>query len=566
MEVFVQIENDHDQTVFDRKANQIGLPETESELARDVVEIHNNKERVERLHQSFLKQFGGISNRIVGTMATFPGREDIAPVAMESILSQVDYLVVFLNEYDSIPSYIQRLSKPERVIPVLSPGVNLKALGKTFALDAFQSCIVFSLDDDLLYPFNYVERMHHLLHTLQYQVVVCSHSSVLNWPLNNYYDRTKKFPHSKALFKPKFCNIAGSGHIAFHTDTLRASFWDFFPLIMVDLQFAFLSKEQRVPMVAIPRGDGWLTEIAEQSGLFEVMKYRFDGRTYHYYKAIEYGPWELETFREAYESLFKSLGSKSYYHQGYLGIPEYGVLDQDVQNFLFLGKKAGGWATIGAGSQFVSNALAAQIGGLEQVRSELQRVKTSKRWKLGNTLVGISNVAAGRLNNADVRILDRIDASLRSLCREAAALKNGLPQNRDAQVEMDGLSQRGHPHASVAPVDWYHQLSKLDNDGPPAVLLSDVCTSGTGRWDFEVPVSSVRLVFVETEGFQGIRVSVRAFSTDGQETKVLAPKGASRDNGAIFIVPPMKRRSSSRIASAPLYFFGVVSRLTIACW
>lgn len=90
---------------------------------------------------------------IVAHMATFPPRKQILLDALRSIAPQVDRVFLCLNEYDAIPEELDAF--PNLVAKI--PSEDMKDLGKfSFARDPHD--IVFTVDDDIIYPPDYAER------------------------------------------------------------------------------------------------------------------------------------------------------------------------------------------------------------------------------------------------------------------------------------------------------------------------------------------------------------------------------------------------------------------------
>ena len=87
-------------------------------------------------------------------LATFPPRAAILMQAVQSILPQVDRLCICLNEYDRIPEEIGDLGKVQAMIP----DRDLKDAGK-FAFPVADDDFVFTIDDDIVYPPDHVERL-----------------------------------------------------------------------------------------------------------------------------------------------------------------------------------------------------------------------------------------------------------------------------------------------------------------------------------------------------------------------------------------------------------------------
>lgn len=86
-------------------------------------------------------------------LATFPPRRRILRRVTDAILPQVDRLFVVLNGYDSVPGFLARDPKVTAIIP----DRDVKDAGKFWFPPAPED-IVFTIDDDIGYPPDYVAR------------------------------------------------------------------------------------------------------------------------------------------------------------------------------------------------------------------------------------------------------------------------------------------------------------------------------------------------------------------------------------------------------------------------
>ncbi len=86
-------------------------------------------------------------------LATFPPRRRILRRVVDAILPQVDHLFVVLNGYDEVPGYLRKDGRVTAVIP----DRDVKDAGK-FWFEPAPDDIVFTIDDDIGYPADYVQR------------------------------------------------------------------------------------------------------------------------------------------------------------------------------------------------------------------------------------------------------------------------------------------------------------------------------------------------------------------------------------------------------------------------
>jgi len=90
-------------------------------------------------------------------IATFPERRHLFEQVLRSLSPQVDRIVAVLNEYDELPTDLPLLGNIDYVIP----DADLKDVGK-FLSNPDAADEVFLVDDDILYPSNYVEHLRQV--------------------------------------------------------------------------------------------------------------------------------------------------------------------------------------------------------------------------------------------------------------------------------------------------------------------------------------------------------------------------------------------------------------------
>ena len=159
------------------------------------------------------------------------------------------------------------------------------------------------MDDDFLYPPDYVRRVRRVLDAFANRCCVAVHASVLAPGLDWYYDRSKVFVSHRRLDRMQLANLAGSGTFAFHQSTLRCAVEDFLPDVMVDLRFSLLAREQRLPIWCPARPEGWL-ELIHPEGLWQVMKRSV---THHTLEARRHD-WSFAFYRELANDALRAAG------------------------------------------------------------------------------------------------------------------------------------------------------------------------------------------------------------------------------------------------------------------
>jgi len=200
--------------------------------------------------------------KVIASMASIPGREHLLYDAMMSLVPQVDELRVFLNNFDELPGFL--LPPPPNVQVERSQHFADDGDGNKlwWAVRDSTPGYRFTVDDDLHYPVDYVDRMVRKLRQYQDRVVVGLHGSLLKQPIQDYFDPKSRHVrhHRNACEADYCCHLLGTGAAAYHTSALAFRPGDFPHRNMLDVWFAKLAQEQRVPMVCIERPNNWVPD------------------------------------------------------------------------------------------------------------------------------------------------------------------------------------------------------------------------------------------------------------------------------------------------------------------
>ena len=90
---------------------------------------------------------------IVGVLATYPARADTLRAAVDSVAPQLDRLTLVLNDHAAVPDWV---AGHPNVVPVI-PEADTKDTGKFIGIPEGAEWL-FTLDDDIVYPPDYVAR------------------------------------------------------------------------------------------------------------------------------------------------------------------------------------------------------------------------------------------------------------------------------------------------------------------------------------------------------------------------------------------------------------------------
>jgi hypothetical protein len=198
---------------------------------------------------------------VVAGMATMPSRAATFPLALNSIIQQVDRLYLYLDGHSEIPDLVKNDS---RVVPILSseaPG--FASDGKFLGLGReFQPCLYLGVDDDIEYPPDYVVTLHNALRAANGPAVVGYHGSILNRAVKSYRsDRTVLF-FGHEMSQPRAVDVLGTGTVMFDTAHLNFDVRTWSCVNKNDLFFAIEATKAGVPLICLPRDANYLRPLA----------------------------------------------------------------------------------------------------------------------------------------------------------------------------------------------------------------------------------------------------------------------------------------------------------------
>ena len=200
---------------------------------------------------------------ITASMSTIAWREPGLPEAVVSILPQVDRLNVFLQGYIGTPLC---LGDPKIRVLRDTDAPESAALGASAKFHWLWHGIVgdgyhFTVDDDIVYPPDYVERCVHKIDEHDRRVVVGYHGMIYPPRMVRYFKDRRVWPYDHGCDADRFVHAIGTGTASFHTSALRLTRDDFALPNSCDLYLGIACQRQRVPMLCLERKTGYLKPL-----------------------------------------------------------------------------------------------------------------------------------------------------------------------------------------------------------------------------------------------------------------------------------------------------------------
>ena len=201
-------------------------------------------------------------------MATFPARFNVIGRAVESLLNQrlpPTRILIHVNESDTPPP----LPDDDRIEVYCSPDENLTDIGKFKMTSLVDSGYVLTVDDDIIYPEDYIELHVAWLKRFDNNVITGFHGAVLpvGQPIQSwqqYKEMRRVHWFRRGLSVPLPVQIVGTGTMGYHVDFVRFDYKKFHNQRMVDLYVAVHAQNHSIPMITPPRIDEWMAPIEDE--------------------------------------------------------------------------------------------------------------------------------------------------------------------------------------------------------------------------------------------------------------------------------------------------------------
>lgn len=220
---------------------------------------------------------------IAGAMATFPPRLPGLRRVLDGIAGQIERLTLVLNEIAEIPGW---LAEFHSVDPIL-PERDLKDTGK-FAAPPGPEDWLFTLDDDILYPPDYVARTIASMEAQPCRAMGGYHGSLYRHPRflksaflrrvlgynPNYIVCSRDILHFEArLDGPVVVDELGSGVAVMRGADIPPMDYMAGAQRFADVRLARWCHEQGIVQICLPRQAGWLKsdrDTAPEGAIFET--------------------------------------------------------------------------------------------------------------------------------------------------------------------------------------------------------------------------------------------------------------------------------------------------------
>ena len=192
---------------------------------------------------------------VTAQIASIPDRVKLLERTVESLKDQVDFIKVYLNNYNKVPDFLNRSWRITCKLMDNSTGDAAKFHG----VENIEGYL-FTCDDDLIYPPDYVKYM--IEKSVDHNCIVSLHGRVLHErPIGSYYrDKIIGYHCLKTIKGDWQVDSGGTGVMCMHQDHIKAmnlKYSDFELSNMADVWVAVKAWD-KVQIVVVEHEEGWL--------------------------------------------------------------------------------------------------------------------------------------------------------------------------------------------------------------------------------------------------------------------------------------------------------------------
>ena len=194
-------------------------------------------------------------------MATMASRMQSFQKMLPSIYPQVDHLFIYLDGYTTPPAFINGLDKV--TVRHAEDTGDLHASSRfLFLRELGRQVVAAIVDDDIIYPPDYMGRLVGLLEQTHGDALVGVHGRIFMPPHRSYVRDAVPFPFAAALDQPRHVHEVGIGTCAFVSDRLPIDprVWD--RTNMDDIVVAIEAQKRGLPRIIAARQWDWVRPFA----------------------------------------------------------------------------------------------------------------------------------------------------------------------------------------------------------------------------------------------------------------------------------------------------------------
>lgn len=189
-------------------------------------------------------------------IAVMPNRIENLKIILPILLEQCDNLYIHVNGDAVCPDFIKNNKKIKYSSSTDNKGGEMAFIG----VDQTEGYYLV-VDDDLLYPKDYVEKMISLMNKFDNKIIATVHGSNFTPGEPNFIKKRQMFKSYKSLDKDTKVMIVGVGTLCINTKNFKITPKDFPYHNMRDAVVSCKAAKEGVPIIALKRDEHWITKL-----------------------------------------------------------------------------------------------------------------------------------------------------------------------------------------------------------------------------------------------------------------------------------------------------------------
>lgn len=203
--------------------------------------------------------------KIAVSIATTPDRELMFQQVVQAFVGQTTQLNCYLDGYTEVPKWLINMSWhfKDLLVEIGNDEIgNYHGAGKFFWTEQLLDHVYITVDDDIKYPPDYVDKMISALERHP-KSIVGVHGIRIRKPIQGYYRSRQVWMYSLALKSDSRMHCLGTGTLAFRPKEflIRSSNFSMEAPQMCDIVVGKRGQELGVPLWCVSRPHRWLTDI-----------------------------------------------------------------------------------------------------------------------------------------------------------------------------------------------------------------------------------------------------------------------------------------------------------------
>jgi hypothetical protein len=195
---------------------------------------------------------------VICGLATIKERTTNLELTVKSIINQVDKLIVYQNGYKEIFNFLE--NPKIEIISSLDTKIDMGDAGKFYKVGQYSNCYYLTIDDDLIYPEDYVLNILTYLKKYENKVIVSHHGKLMNEGSKSYYnDILKNYRCLDEVTDLSPIHFGGTGVMGMYlSDNHHLKFELFKSPNMADTWIGKYAEDNNITILILPHKKEWL--------------------------------------------------------------------------------------------------------------------------------------------------------------------------------------------------------------------------------------------------------------------------------------------------------------------